>query len=69
MSNTLDGWITVEKGRPVKPAVQAGGAGAMRGAACVQAPPRGLFAARRRLPPSLRRLLAARARRMLSSLT
>ncbi len=45
----------------------------MRGAACVQAPPAGssprAAPARRWLPPSLRRLLAARALRALSHLT
>ena len=44
MNNTLDDWITVQHGKPVKPAGQAGGSGAMRGAACVQAPPRGASA-------------------------
>ena len=60
-NNTLDGWITVKHGEPVKAAVQAGGAGAMRGAACVQAPPRGLFAARGASAPLAAPLLAQAA--------
>ena len=50
-----------EHGEPVKPAVQAGGAGAMHGAACVQAPPRGLFAARGASAPLAAPLLAQAA--------